>query len=405
MTDAASHTGTESTPEPEGPPQRAMQQEIWQDDEGSLPSLPPMPSPLDYSASTPLGGVFLMSSSDDAASIFSDKSMEDRLHRTLNRPVENTTSRALLEPTLEVARLVQQVEILRQTNQELRHENKLLVAGAQALEAQREGLMEARTTAELRAREAKQASAGLEKQLRESQAQVESKDDEIQALKAELEQILAESTREKDSVFERAREEANHEISSLKQQNATLEREKKEMARVLEETQTLLERATVECAERRPTENVATQTDSMPVHFQSRASQSPASTPNDGRMDMEYLEALVSMTANQKASPRLYSDDPSLPIGERLGRIRDATERASLVKEHTREISRLTAKHEAEKKELYAKFEKEKDSLLEEAMSEMNAGYKGLRRRLEAEHEQKMEKAERQHRKEMERVS
>ena len=85
---------------------------IWEDD-SSLPSLPPEPSPaLDHSADSPLGVLV-------DTSLFSDKSVEDRLHRTLNRaPNPNL-------PTLEVARLVQQVRLLRKTNQELRIGNKM----------------------------------------------------------------------------------------------------------------------------------------------------------------------------------------------------------------------------------------------------------------------------------------
>jgi hypothetical protein len=85
--------------------------QIWEDD-SSLPSLPPVPSPaLDHSADSPLGVLV-------DTSLFSDKSVKDRLHRTLNQaPNPNL-------PTLEVARLVQQVHLLRKTNQELRIENK-----------------------------------------------------------------------------------------------------------------------------------------------------------------------------------------------------------------------------------------------------------------------------------------
>jgi hypothetical protein len=94
----------------------------------------------------------------------------------------------------------------------------------------------------------------------------------------------------------------------------------------------------------------------------------------------------------------------SIPIGERLCRIRDAADRASLVKEHQREISRLVAEHELEKNTLQEKFENEKDKLLEDAMAEMNAGYKGLRRRIDKDNDKKMQEMDRQHRKEMKRV-
>jgi len=423
--DGHSHSGTEATPEPEGPPQRPTRRpdgNIWEDDE-SLPSLPPMPSPLEYSASagSPLGGVFVTS---DDTSTFSDKSLEDRLHRTLNHniSVENqyhkTQHKMALEPTLEVARLVQQVDLLRETNQELRNENKMLVVGGKSLEAQMEDLVEARMTAELREREARQESASLRQELGQANVQLAERDKEIQELKAQLESMSAASKKqheEEQAVVKQAREEAKREISMLSGQNASLEQEKNDLAKVLEETQTLLEKATLECKARKACVDVSVQTDVVPAETKSRSDEflsietDTESTNTNGavkgRMDgIDDLEALVSMAASHKNSTTEHHSD-SLPIGERLYRIRDAAERASLVKEHRREMSRLGQKYEAEKKQLQQKFEKEKDTLLEEAMEEMNAGYKGLRRRLESEHDKKMEKVERQHRQEIDRVS
>lgn len=406
MTDAE----TEATPEPEGPPPaRQYEETIWQDDDDtSISSLLP-PMPLEYSAGTPLGGEFAMRSpspSDDA-SLFSTQSMQDRLHRTLQQRVEHTRSAFVLEPTLDVARLVQQVEMLKHTNAELRHANKLLLAGGQALEAQHEGLQEARTTAELRVREAHHESGALRRRLEQAQEELANKKEEISKLKARLERQVSENANEEKQKISEARNESRDEISRLQRENALLVQEKSEMANVLAETQTLLEQATVECAaaqRHKTTTSVGVQTDSS-TWFADRES----------TMDVDYFKALVSMTSgvtrnSTTGSPRCSSaaesDSPNfLPISECLGRIRNATEYASLVQEHEKEISRLICNHEAEKKQLCAKLEKEKDALLEDAMSEMNAGYKGLRRRLESDHNDKMEKMEKQHAKEIQRVS
>jgi hypothetical protein len=408
MEDTHSHAETEATPEPEGPPQLPTSaNNIWQDD-ASLSSLPPMPSPLEYSASTPLGGVLLMSSSDDR-SLFSDKSLEDRLHRTLNHNVassENQHSSLDLEPTLEVARLVQQVAMLRETNQELRHENKLLITGGQSLEAQKEHLMEAKMTAELREREAQQETASLQQKLQEAHEQVAEKDHEILELKARLEKQSAEQEKQESlqrSALEQAKEEANRKLDSLRRKNASLEQEKEDMAKVLEETQTLLEKATEECAARKVSMDTSTQNDSPPAQ-ETKSVEKDAERPTKmaGRMNVDELEALVSDTLNRNTSPRA-SD--SLPISERLCRIRDATERASLVKEHQREISRLMAAHEADKKQLLQKFEREKEISLENVMAEKDLEFKGLRRRMQSEHAKETEQAEQVHREEMQRVS
>lgn len=410
MEDTHSHAETEATPEPEGPPQLpTTASNIWQDD-ASLSSLPPMPSPLEYSASTPLGGVLLMSSSDDR-SLFSDKSLEDRLHRTLNQNIaasenQHSSFKMELEPTLEVARLVQQVAMLRETNQELRHENKLLIAGGQSLEAQKEHLMEAKMTAELREREAQQKTASLQQKIQEAHVQVAEKDHEIQELKARLEKQSAEQEKQdllQRSALEQAKDEANRKLDCLRSKNASLEQENEDMAKVLEETQTLLEKATEECAARKASMDASTQTDSLPAQ-ETKSVEKDAEPPTKmaGRMDGDELEALVSDTLNRNTSPRA-SD--SLPISERLCRIRDATERASLVKEHQREISRLMAAHEADKKQLLQRFEREKEISLENIMTEKDLEFKGLRRRMQSEHAKKTEQSEQVHREEMQRVS
>ena len=365
-----------------------------------------------------MGGLLVVS---DDTSLFSDKSLEYRLHQSLNQNIatENRyyAAKMTLEPTLEVARLVQQVELLRETNQELRHENKVLIAGGQSLEKQKEELAEARMTAELRERETRQECASLQNELEQANVQIEQKVKEIQKLKAQTEKRSAETKEllnEQRSAANEVIEKVNQEISSLRIQNVALEQEKNDLAKELEGTRVQLSRVTAECEARKASVNVGVQTDSPSVHTDAQTDgfhitetnadteSAPTSGAMVGRM-ADDMEALVATTSSRKTSPGEHSDP--LPIGERLCRIRDAAERASLVKEHQREISRLKAEHESEKKALHQKYEKEKDKLLEEAMSEMNAGYKGLRRRLESEHEKKSEKTERHYRTEMERVS
>jgi hypothetical protein len=121
---------------------------IWEDD-SSLPSLPPVPSPaLNHSANSPLGVLV-------DTLLFNDKSVEDQLHRTLNwAPNPNL-------PTLEVARLVQQVHLLRKTNQELRIKNKWVGE-----------LVEARMMAELREQEARQECVALKQEWQQSDKEI-----------------------------------------------------------------------------------------------------------------------------------------------------------------------------------------------------------------------------------------
>ena len=313
---------------------------------------------------------------------------------------------SLLEPTLDVARLVQQVELLKHTNAELRHANTLLLAGGHALEAQHEGLIEGRTTAELNIREARQESSLLQRQLFQARQELEKKKHEISQLQTRLEQVSKTANEQEQLAVQQARNESKQEISRLQQEHALLVQEKSDMANVLAETQTLLEQATVECA--------AAKTKTVGVQTNASTSLSSLGRGDDDAftMDVNYLNALVSMTGNQTRmnSPQQANDkgggnnDKFLPIGECLGRIRNATECARLVQEHQDEMSRLVSKHEKEQEQLCAKLQQEKDTLLQEAMAEMNAGYKGLRRRLEADHNENMQQATRQHAKELERV-
>jgi hypothetical protein len=371
--DEGSNAATEATPQPEGPPklptQRMDSPHIWEDD-SSLPSLPPVPSPaLDYSVDSPLG-VFV------DTSLFSDKSLEDRLHRTLNRaPNPNL-------PTLEVARLVQQVQLLRETNQELRIENKRVGE-----------LVEARMTAELREREARQECVALKQERQQS-------DKEIAGLRAQVDALQREKTHSLKE--ERATEQARKELSRLQGQIASLELDRNDMAKELGETKNMLAQAQTDIEARmKMTAEIGVQADSL--HLETKSCQTEALPSNDS-VDSARLEALVSEAVN-----RIVKQDDghinSIPIGERLCRIRDAADRANLVKEHQREISRLVAEHEWERKALQEKFEKEKDKLLEDAMAEMNAGYKGLRRRIEKDNDNKVQEMERHHRQEMKRVS
>lgn len=375
--DEDSNTETEATPQPEGPPKLPMskmdtpQSQIWEDD--SLPSLPPVPSPqLEYSADSPLGVLV-------DTSLFSDKSLEDRLHRTLNRVPDRLHNYDL--PTLEVARLVQQVELLRETNQELRKEK-----------ARMDKLVEARMTAELREREARQECVALKKDLEQSV-------NEIEKLRAQIDAL---QKKRSPPEAEQISEQARRELSSLQSQNASLELERDDLAKELEDTKTILAKAVAD-TEARMTKSaeVGVQTDSR--HVQNRSCQTEVVQSNDS-VTSDRVEAIVSEVVN-----RIVNQDDghfnSIPIGERLYRIREAAERASLLREHQREISRLVAEHESEKNTLQQNFEKEKDKLLEEAMLEMNAGYKGLRQRLEKDHDKKIEEMDRKHREVIKRVS
>jgi len=95
-------------------------------------------------------------------------------------------------------------------------------------------------------------------------------------------------------------------------------------------------------------------------------------------------------------------DDDLIP--DRLGRIRDAAERAVLVKEYRRELQRLKSEHEAEIKRLTARHDQDLKDVFEEAKSDVSARARENRRRLQGEYEAKVAALERRYQAELTRA-
>lgn len=91
-------------------------------------------------------------------------------------------------------------------------------------------------------------------------------------------------------------------------------------------------------------------------------------------------------------------------IPDRLGRIRDAAERAVLVKEYRGELSRLKAEHEAEIKRLTARHDQDLKDVFEEAKSDVSARARENRRRMQSEFDGKVAALERRYQAELARV-
>lgn len=91
-------------------------------------------------------------------------------------------------------------------------------------------------------------------------------------------------------------------------------------------------------------------------------------------------------------------------INDRLGRIRDAAERAAIAKESRREFSRIKAEHDAEIKRLMARHDQDLRDVLDETKSEVSARARETRRRLQAEYDTKLAHLERKYQAELARV-
>lgn len=116
----------------------------------------------------------------------------------------------------------------------------------------------------------------------------------------------------------------------------------------------------------------------------------------DGTQPNNATAALDETTGGE------VDDDDLVP--NRLGRIRDAAERAALVKEYRRELSRWKLEHDAELKRLTARHEQDLKDVFEEAKAEASARARETRRRLQNEHETKVAALERRTQAELSRV-
>jgi hypothetical protein len=91
-------------------------------------------------------------------------------------------------------------------------------------------------------------------------------------------------------------------------------------------------------------------------------------------------------------------------ITERVVRIRDAAERAKLVRDYRYEMDRLKAQHEAEKGALSTKHNNSLEDVIKTAKAELSSRSKDYKRRLQSEYDAKIVELERKHADELQRV-
>jgi hypothetical protein len=113
-------------------------------------------------------------------------------------------------------------------------------------------------------------------------------------------------------------------------------------------------------------------------------------------------------------SQTLYEDEAIHSIGpalsssqnvtERLGRIRDAAERAALFKDYSRDLDRIKAQHETEKESLKASHNEKMKNVVHNAKTELNSRSKEHKRRLQSEYDAKVSALESKHMQELTRV-
>ena len=120
-------------------------------------------------------------------------------------------------------------------------------------------------------------------------------------------------------------------------------------------------------------------------------------TPRDTRTQQPKVFTFI------ENNNEIEKDEDEL-IPNRLGRIRDAAERAALAQEHRHELSRLKMEHEKEMKVVSERHEQDIKDVFEEAKAEVTARSRELRRHLQNEYETKIVTSERRYQSNLARV-
>ena len=169
--------------------------------------------------------------------------------------------------------------------------------------------------------------------------------------------------------------------TTLKESKQKLAKTEEEMAQVKSENETQLQEIQRLAAEVGEMKQKAS-----PTHSNA--------TPSNSNLAQKHV-AVQTYTASSA----------DLSIQDRLLRIRDASERVALVKEHHNEIARLKAQYESQIKDLTSLHEDTLRERLEEETSKLENQHKDAMERLQSELETKMASMEKRHRLEVERVS
>jgi hypothetical protein len=123
----------------------------------------------------------------------------------------------------------------------------------------------------------------------------------------------------------------------------------------------------------------------------------------------------TTFTATQSfGSQTLYEDEAIHSIApvsssgqnvtERLGRIRDAAERAALLQDYRRDLDRIKTQHETEKEDLTASHNEKLKKVVHQAKTESHSRSKEYKRRLQSEYDAKVSALESKHMQEVTRV-
>jgi hypothetical protein len=145
---------------------------------------------------------------------------------------------------------------------------------------------------------------------------------------------------------------------------------------------------------------LAIKTQELQRHESSVSVEASCQTENHpGRRDVD------TQTADPIELQTPSDSGEAVSVADRLGRIRDASDRASLVQEYRREVNRIKAANVAELRKLEDSYNENLSRVIEEAKAEVHSQTRDYRQKLKAEWDAKVASLERQHQRDLDQVS
>ena len=430
------------TPEPaRAPPPKMMDfsvSEIWDADQSSLPSLPdPFPAAAD----------------DDNNTFSSEKSLEARVQATLHSSVpKSVLSQHLrhqpltkLEPnrdrptasfrqtksssyktnTTTVPREVKLEHHLEKLRRELAQANAKIVELTQSpisgeeevtklhktievLSASNTRLAEEKESLRILREEESSRCINLETALKDAQHEFGGAKKEVQACRQELEDVTTRLTEQQtaadnantkcqelevqlaenssqDTRDMRELRKSNHELHTREQK---IVEENKELRKQAEERMVALDAKCKECL---------TLTNERTI-LRRRLEKAPTSQNVSVQTDSVQTKCMEVQTDSVAGGVDASS------ISERLTRVREATERTGLLRQHQDEVAHLTEDHEQTISDLERRHVQRLQEAEEQAAEEQATKMQQVRRSLTTEHQKRLDEMERRHRRELAKI-
>jgi DNA repair exonuclease SbcCD ATPase subunit len=270
-------------------------------------------------------------------------------------------------------------------------------------------------------------------ELKESRDLVQSLQEEVKATRLKLKHVLAESTQRANELQEqfdmlqlaesRGREASQNEIERLKAclkegelKSAAIEKDA-ESAKIMLKTEIAgleksLKASTAQCAALRGEKlalrkelSVKTQ---LLQRLESVVTAADAACQTDAPVAVHEFGTQTESESHSFASSTFGSGDifgDGECLADRVGRIRDASDRASLTQAYRREVNRIQEENAAELRRAEESYNASLASVIQDAKSEVHRQTRDLRQKLKAEWESKLTSLEKQRQRELDQVS